>query len=441
MSASLETFLSSADWHHRFDEEILPQAKKLSSPRFLNELRLDALDDGAYQLSGRLSGQQAEVHLWPEGEERWDFDTDCSCGLGHFCVHSAALFFRASKTGTLTKLLRQTRAVGEMPLGCFQPADESKHSPCSVGVQPAENNIHQTPTFHLRIAEEAATGRSARLLLQALKTPDRDTWLVARPTVRYGSDEVPLAKNAPAPEIPRDQAAEFRARELLASLGLTNLHSSPSYRFLLAIDKNPDPARDPANAWFPEPLQFTPRSYWPWFRATAIPKLAEAGWHIEIDPAFGHHVRSLAPDELDTRLSPVPGGWFTLSVGIDHEGHTIDLLPVLLSLLKSDTLEQLAELPYHAPFLIHLPEGLAFKKSSSAERERTSAEEQEMQAPGGRAQGVQTPISKESKLSADDAPNAVSKECKLNNLSAIQFPAGRLRRILHHLSSLTDPTA
>ena len=408
MPDSLENFLSSEEWVHRFDELLLPQGKKLSSPRFLRELRLEKTGDG-YELTGRLSGHSPTISFWPENADGWDFDASCDCDHAYFCAHAAALFFRAQKPGTQTKLLREARAATiPTPSENISLSEECARppQPPHLAQQQKKDKVapHQdshpedSPKFTLHLAEEPATGRTTRLLLQALKTPDRDTWLVARPTVSYGRNIFPLQKNDGEAEswrdrlghnpheeatekIPRNKPAEFRALELLTRLGLTNLASNPSYRFLLSLEKKANPDFDAATAWFPEPHQFTPAIYWPWFRATALPKLQAAGWTVHIDENFGHHIRTLDNSDLLTDLRPSPGGWFTLSVGIDHEGENLDLLPILTALLDSDTIDQLNDLADDDLFLVYLPKS-----------------------------------------------------------GALRFPAGRLRKILHHLGALTDPT-
>ena len=242
------------------------------------------------------------------------------------------------------------------------------------------------PVFRLSLAEEPATGRAVQLLLQALKTPNRQTWLVARPTVRYGAHEFPLTKTSSEESpIPRDKAAELRARETLTKLGLTTLGTNPSYRFLLAIAQKQGVQTEAENAWFPEPHLTTQSIFWPWFRGKAIPVLESDGWTIEVDNEFGFHVHELSDDELHASLNPAPGGWFTLSVGIDIAGKKLDLLPILNSLLASDTLDQLTSLDDNESHLVYLPD-----------------------SHGG---------------------------------GALKIPAGRLRILLRHLAAVTSPKA
>ena len=369
MALDLTSFFKDPDWFHRFDEHVLAHGKKLSSPRFLTALNLEEVDDG-YLLTGRSDDHDAEINLWPDSDSRWEFDTSCTCDFGSFCPHAAAALLRASRPNTLARLIR---GGGTIP----PPKQPKKEEEPVV----KDSEIYQ-PTFHLEVAEEPARSRVVQLLLQALKIKQRDTWLVARPTVRYGPHTFPLIKTSIESPVTRDKPAEFRAIEQLTKLGLTNLSTNPTYRFLLSLAKKQSSELSVEGCWFPDPHLSTPAVYWPWFRAKAARMLAEHDWQIEIDEDFGHDVHELTDEEMEASLVPSPGGWFTLSVGIDLDGRRLDLLPILTGLLDSDTIEQLHDLKDDEPHLIYLPSG-----------------------------------------------------------GALQVPAGRLRAILHHLAALTDPKA
>ncbi|MDB4670102.1 hypothetical protein OAF25_01175, partial [Akkermansiaceae bacterium] len=215
---SPEPFFQSTEWHHRFDEHILAHGKRLSSPKFLTALNLESVPDGAI-LTGRVDDHDTEINLWPESEDHWEYDTECTCDFGSHCPHAAAAILRASRPNTLARLLRG---------GGTQAPEPQKIQPSTLSLQPSEpSSPPAKPQFHLALAEEPATGRAVQLLLQALKTASRDTWLTARPTVRYGEHEFPLIKTSEESPVRRDKAAEFRAIEALTSLGLTNLSTNP----------------------------------------------------------------------------------------------------------------------------------------------------------------------------------------------------------------------
>ncbi|MEJ6579601.1 MAG: DEAD/DEAH box helicase [Akkermansiaceae bacterium] len=366
MPLNLKPFFADPDWHHRFDEHILAHGQKLSSPRFLTALNLEPIEDG-YLLTGQVDGHDAEINLWPESETHWEFDTACTCDFGTYCPHSAAALLRAARPNTLARLLRGGGSVA--PVRTKSP----------VLAQPVSSEKFE-PTFHIEVSEEPASTRVVQLLLQVLKTKRRETWLVARPVVRYGPHELPLIKTSTESSIERDKAAEFRAIEQLTELGLTNLSTNPTYRFLLSLAKKQASELSVEGCWFPDPHLSTPAMYWPWFRAKASRKLVEKGWEVTIDSDFGHDIHDLSGDDFKASLELAPGGWFTLSVGIDLNGERLDLLPILTGLLDSDTLDQLHELQDDDTHLIYLPNG-----------------------------------------------------------GALQVPAGRLRTILNHLATLTNP--
>ena len=96
MALDLTSFFKDPDWFHRFDEHVLAQGKKLSSPRFLSALNLERVDDG-YLLTARSDEHDVEINLWPESDSRWGFDSSCTCEFGPFCPHAAAALIRASR--------------------------------------------------------------------------------------------------------------------------------------------------------------------------------------------------------------------------------------------------------------------------------------------------------------------------------------------------------
>lgn len=351
MSDSLQPFLAAQSWLHRFDDHILVMGKKLAKKPLLPDLALDETEDGSTQLTATCEGHQVEVNLWPEDDGRWDFDTDCSCDHAHNCPHAAAALFLAAKPNTFARL---SRSVGVSPA---QPiAKISGETPEFL-----EQTLHK-PTFHLHLAPEPVASKVTRLLLQALRQQDRDTWLVARPTIQYGPHETPLSSLPHETTFPRDKALERRALEQLTKIGLTSIAAQPSFRFMLGMaakEQKDGTLPHEASAFFPEPYHSTPDLYWPWFRATAIPKLEAAGWTVTVDSDFGHHLYEVSSSDLDAQLDEIPGGWFTLSVGFDVDGESLDLLPILLKLLEGDTLDQLATKAPDARHLVYLPNGSA----------------------------------------------------------------------------------
>ncbi|MDP0491509.1 MAG: DEAD/DEAH box helicase, partial [Verrucomicrobiota bacterium JB023] len=367
MASSLQPFLASLEWCPRFDDHILVMGKKLGKKPLLPDLALEKLEDGSVTLTATCEGEDVEVNLWPE-EAGWDFDTSCTCDHAHDCPHAAAALFLAAKPSHRI-WSSSVRAASALPSSGHETTErDAPRSPAAI----ADEDALQPPQFSLTLQPEPTASRVVRLLLQALRLRDRDTWLVARPTVTYGSESLPLTSLPQKTTFPRDAAAERRALEELAKLGLTSIASQPSFRFLLGLaSKNLSEGEQPeeASAYFPEPYHSTPDLYWPWFRATAIPKLIQLGWTVEVDPDFGHHIYDVDSHELDTAFDEAPGGWFTFSVGFEVDGESFDLLPILLRLLEDDTLEQLTTKGDDQRHLVHLPNGSALHLPVSRLRE------------------------------------------------------------------------
>lgn len=343
--------LENAEWRHRYDDEALHLGQKLATQANLKKLHLEAIDD-SYQASAQCQSDEPVIDFFPLGDTAdgpWDFETDCSCSDGPGCAHTAALLIKLSKPNAWDRLAKSVqRDQKAAAVAQIQPNPK-------IEVPVPKKEVHR-PVFSLSLQEEDPSSRAAKLLLQALKLPPRERWLVARPTVRYGATAFPLSKTpADHPTIERDKAAEQQALDLLRTTGLTNLHAHPQYRFLLAIDGDTTAPDSTAHAWFPEPHAVPPARFWPTFRAHSVPLLEKDGWSVSVTPDFGHHVLTLETADLDADLSPRGGGWFNLSVGVDLAGKKVDLLPVLRDLLGSDAIAQLNHLPPDAPYLIHLP--------------------------------------------------------------------------------------
>src|SRR5205085_10263088 len=81
------------------------------------------------------------------------------------------------------------------------------------------------------------------------------------------------------------------------------------------------------------------------FSAYALPKLRELGWRVEIDPAFPWQVvgedDALYISALPERERP---DWFGLELGVEIDGHRVDLLPALLDMIDAaGSLETIAK--------------------------------------------------------------------------------------------------
>ncbi len=361
-SSSVREFLQGDDWRARFDDVVLEEGGKLARKRRVSDLAWSAQEDGGGILSAVVRDLEGESHevelsLWQEGEGRWELDTACSCPYAHYCQHAAATLLAARKKTVLERLLKG---------GSARLRPESVETPPAPLPSPPRS-LQCEPKFRLEVLVEPASSRPVQLLLQSLRAPNRDEWLVARPSVTYGDHELPLYTGGDSAvvietgkgslEIVRDLQAEKNAARQLTQLGLTHLGAQPSYRFLIGLERSKDRASSAEFAWFPEPSLSTPDVYWPWFRAEAGPRLEAKAWQVEIDEGIGFQVHRCEPAEWESSLEEQPGGWFALSVGFELEGQRLDLLPILAKLLEDGTMDMLAELPDRTHHLVYLPDG------------------------------------------------------------------------------------
>src|SRR6478609_2431706 len=120
---------------------------------------------------------------------------------------------------------------------------------------------------------------------------------------------------------PRDHAAERRARQVLEGFGAVELASlddaevMPGARvdYVLRIDGD-------VHALCA-------------FAAYALPQLRQLGWEIEIDPEYPWQVvAGEAPMYADVAQAEKPD-WFSLEMGVEVDGHRVNLLPALLEIL------------------------------------------------------------------------------------------------------------
>ncbi len=181
------------------------------------------------------------------------------------------------------------------------------------------------------------------------QTPAPTTVLNARPAP---VQELPsLPSSGPSPlRLQRDLAAEADAIDLLRDLGLQ------------PIDARKLQWRDPEAADCPGPLWTLPQeSAFGDFWADAVPRLRAQGWRVVVRPGFAHESVAVqrwrlvvSPDtgepegkEVDgplaarsrpvqkLRLSEREGAWL-LSLGVEIDGETLDLAPMLADLLRRD---------------------------------------------------------------------------------------------------------
>lgn len=381
MSAATEpsTFFRDSRWKSRFDDEILAAAQSFISKA--KDLKLEESAPGSFSLLGNVNHEEVGVDFWQAGDD-WDFETFCSCEVGGFCHHAAALLMKAEKERDLSRLAG--RHVAEV-------VAEAVAKPQVTAAPPNLPRISPEPVFELHVTRESVD-RMSRLLLQSLGQPDTDAWIAAEATVCYDGHRSPLRASMPdwlsriiLPDgkhvlLEHRQAAENAAAYQLADTGLSSLQSNSAWRFLLNLKSREAKKAAPRDRWFPDPSRVSVDAFWHQFRGEMVARLESQGWRVTVDDNVGHRVFDADPSQWESQLTPLDGGWFSLSVGFDVGGARYDLLPILAGLLENDFLEETLDRPDLGFIYAPLPDG-----------------------------------------------------------DALRLPIGRVRRILHHLASLIDP--
>lgn len=151
-------------------------------------------------------------------------------------------------------------------------------------------------------------------------------------TFEYGPHRV--ACNDPQPrffrsdgcatrELARDVVAETRARHLLESFGAIDLELLEDYgtapdscaHYLLQLEETGD-ARCA-------------------FTAYALPQLRTLGFGVELDDAYPYRVLTAEPPWYAVlHGAGEQADWFSLELGVEIDGHRVNLLPVLLGMLE-----------------------------------------------------------------------------------------------------------
>ncbi len=379
-ASDIPSFLAGSRWKDRFDDEILVAANSLAGK--VRDLRIEETAPGSISLLGEVGKEETGVDLWAS-DGTWDFETFCSCEVGSFCHHAAALLIRAAKERDATRLIGKIPA--KAAAASLPTARDLLKSP-----SPDLPRFSYEPRFELRVSREPAD-RATRLLLQSLGQPQPDFWISAEATVIYGEHRSCLRASAPdwissamidgQPAIlQHDAGAETAAAQQLRDTGLSSLQSNSSWRFLLNLKaKDSGPHKTP-DRWFPDPGRVPVDAFWHQFRGEMTDRLESLGWQVTVTENVGHRVHDADPQKWESSLSPGDGGWFSLSVGFDVGGNRYDLLPILAGLLESDFLEETLDRPDNGYVYAPLPDG-----------------------------------------------------------DALKLPIGRVRKILHHLAALIDP--
>ncbi len=348
----------------------------------VRDLRVEETAPGSVSLLGMVDKDEAEVNLWQSGSG-WEFETFCSCEIGSFCHHAAALLMKAAKERDPARL--HGRGIAGAVAAALPSARELMKDP-----PPDLPRLRMEPRFELRVNREPVD-KATRLLLQSLGQPNVDFWISAEATVVHGPHRSALRSSAPdwvssityegqAAILQHDAAAENAATQQLRDTGLSSLQSNSAWRFLLNLKSRETNHSKGPDRWFPDPGRVPTDAFWHQFRGEMVTKLESLGWLVTVSDKVGHRVHEADPAKWQSSLNPGDGGWFSLSVGFDVAGERYDLLPILAGLLENDFLQETLDRPDNGHIYAPLPDG-----------------------------------------------------------DALKLPIGRVRKILNHLSALIDP--
>ena len=235
LHADISSFLGDSRWKDRFDEEILAAAGPLIGK--VKDLRIVETAPDSVSLMGMVGKDETEANLWKSGQS-WEFETFCSCEIGNFCHHAAALLTRAAKERDPGKLR------GHGIAGAVAAALPSARE-LMTELSPDLPRIRIEPRFELRVTREPVD-KATRLLLQSLGQVNPDLWISGEASVIYGVHRSSLRASSPEwvgsivhdghPAIlQHDAGAENAAAQHLRDTGLSSLQSNSAWRFLLDL--------------------------------------------------------------------------------------------------------------------------------------------------------------------------------------------------------------
>lgn len=208
-----------------------------------------------------------------------------------------------------------TRAPGPIDPSLFGDRPEEAPAPPPI------------PCVRLR-TEQVTVDRSGGFgaMLETIDAPVAELWF------DYGGqllsacdprDRFFRATPAGVRAVPRDYAAEHRARCVLESFGAVDLECLEDYAL------PPD-----ARAHYLLRCEGDVHDYCG-FSAVVVPQLRALGWRVEMDAAYPYQV--VASDAARYYAVATPDGerpdWFGLELGVDLGGRRVNLLPALIDLL------------------------------------------------------------------------------------------------------------
>jgi len=315
----------------------------------------------------------------------------CSCRTRRFCEHAAAVMLRlqreadaplrAQALNAWVEALRRKAGREELKaLPKLPEADAAKLMDLLQGgeLAPVPSRARALPAdpvgeparFRPRLSLRTL-GRGDGLLGLApggKLGPRGDTVTVAQVAWTY-LGEHGLVWETPAPRsllnsrpaltqivgerrLTRNLSAEAEARDQLWGLGL------------LPVDEALLQWRSPAAALGHEQLWTLPQEdFFGAFWAERVPELERQGWAVVVAPGFAH--RPAAPEAWRVKIErlglPARQGSWLLSLGVEIEGESLDLAPMIADLMRRDarwtSTEAIAGIDDLAVILLHAPGG------------------------------------------------------------------------------------
>ena len=153
-------------------------------------------------------------------------------------------------------------------------------------------------------------------------------------------------------EFARDFAAEADARDALWASGLVAFEAD------LLQWRSPD-AAPPLSA----PWTLAQEGFFGAFWLERVPLLKQAGWRVEVAAGFAHYpaVADGWQCTIERLSAPRRRGSWLLSLGLEIEGETVDLAPLVADLLRRDSrwlyAEQIHAIEDEAVIMLHAPGG------------------------------------------------------------------------------------
>ena len=304
----------------------------------LTGCKAELLDTGDMEIVSTVmdsSGIQHEsiIVLWVEGNSL-AVDTDCSCSVSSWCVHSAAAFEHLSRPG------RIENALGELA------------GDISAKV------IEEPAALDENVSAAMSNSSEVGFLLHIQKRPEKSgyEWLpdiYATAHAVYGNGKFALD---PAGNItkPRDRAEEMKALNVLYALDLLPGAEEPP----VSLKKIARPDVD-GSLWVPNKKEWQPSIYWQRFYHEGIKALEKRGWSVSVENDTIHPPLQFNASSWEVEFVDEGKGWFSLSAGFAVDGQKMDLQPILATLVEYNFLEVTANLPSGQEFLIFLPDGRA----------------------------------------------------------------------------------